>query len=274
MRPLQQRIIDELGVVPNISSESEIQNRVDFLAQYAAAAGSQGFVLGISGGQDSSLAGRLCQLAVEQLRTQGFDAHFLALRLPYGVQHDEHDAQRALEFINPDETLTFNIKDSVDAVAAEYLSATGMPLSDFTKGNVKARQRMVAQFAFAGERGMLVVGTDHAAEAVTGFFTKFGDGATDLMPLAGLTKRQGAVILEFLGAESALWQKTPTADLLDADPGQSDESSLGVSYAEIDAFLSGETVSEPVALALEERYLQTAHKRSLPVTPGDHWWRS
>jgi NAD+ synthase len=274
MQPLQKRIIDELGVSQNINPAREVSKRVDFLTEYARATDAHGFVLGISGGQDSSLAGRLCQLAAQQLRDEGRSARFVAMRLPYGVQHDEDDAQRSLSFIQADEVITFNIKTAVDAVDAEFLAATGASLTDFTKGNVKARQRMVAQFAVGGERQMLVVGTDHAAEAVTGFFTKFGDGATDLMPLAGLTKGQGAALLQFLGAEEAIWLKTPTADLLDADPGHSDEASLGLSYEQIDAYLAGETVAEPVAQALESRYLQTVHKRTLPVTPFDHWWRT
>lgn len=272
MRALQQQIIDELGVKPAIDPESEVRERVNFLVDYAQSAHAEGFVLGISGGQDSTLTGRLGQLAAEKLRSLGHTCTFLAVRLPYGVQRDEADAQRALAFIKPDEVTTFNIKNAVDVIEQEFTSATGVALSDFVKGNVKARQRMVAQFAFAGQRNMLVVGTDHAAEAVTGFFTKFGDGATDVMPIAGLTKSQGAEMLKFLGADESFWLKTPTADLLDTEPGQSDEQSLGASYAEIDAYLRGETIDPAVAEMLERRYLQTAHKRALPVTPTDAWW--
>lgn len=272
MRQLQQRIIDELGVRPEIESGQEVHARVAFIAKYVKQARARGLVLGISGGQDSSLAGRLCQLAAEQLRAEGYDCTFVAVRLPYGVQIDEDDAQLALGFINPDETITFNIKSSVDAAAEEYATALGQDISDFNKGNVKARMRMLAQFAIAGDRQMLVVGTDHAAEAVTGFFTKFGDGATDIMPIDGLTKGQGAQMLQFLEAHEALWLKTPTADLLDSIPAQSDEESLGASYRIIDAYLRGEEVPTGDAENLEARYLASAHKRHLPVTPADQWW--
>src|SRR5690606_34047939 len=112
--------------------------------------------------------------------------------------------------------------------------ALAEPLRDFTKGNVKARARMIAQYAIAGQHGHLVVGTDHAAEAVTGFFTKFGDGGADVLPLSGLTKRQGKQLLEALGAPERLYLKLPTADLLDERPGQTDETDLGISYAQID----------------------------------------
>lgn len=275
MSEMQQRIIGALGVEAEIDPAAEIERRVEFLCEYARSVpGAQGFVLGISGGQDSSLAGRLAQLAVERLRGTGRAAEFIAVRLPYGVQHDEDDAQLALSFIRPDRSASVDIAPGVDALAAEVAAAMGEPVTDFTKGNVKARARMVAQYAIAGDRSLLVIGTDHAAEAVTGFFTKFGDGAADVTPLAGLTKGQGAAMLRELGAPERLWQKVPTADLLDGEPGQSDESSLGVSYGEIDAYLRGEEVSEAAAANLERRYAATEHKRRLPVAPFDEWWRA
>src|SRR5690606_37457700 len=115
----------------------------------------------------------------------------------------------------------------------EVEAASGDELSDFNRGNIKARMRMVTQYALAGHRRMLVIGTDHAAEAVTGFFTKFGDGAADVITLAGLSKRQGRMLLQQLGAPERLYTKVPTADLLDGRPGRSDEDELGVSYEHI-----------------------------------------
>jgi NAD+ synthase len=274
MRDLQARIIEELHVEPVVDPADQVRRRIDFLKEYLAASGAKGLVLGISGGQDSSLAGRLCQLAVEELAADGRAARFVAVRLPYGVQRDEADAQLALDFIGPDEVVDFNIDDGVDGLAAEYAEAVGTPISDFGKGNVKARMRMVAQYALAGESGLLVVGTDHAAEAVTGFFTKYGDGGADLLPLSGLTKRQGRALLQHLGAPERLYDKVPTADLLDHDPGQSDEANLGLRYADIDAFLEGEEVDPGVAEQIEARFLQTHHKRAEPVSMFDAWWRS
>ncbi|MBP6684108.1 MAG: ammonia-dependent NAD(+) synthetase [Leucobacter sp.] len=273
MNELQERIIRELGAKPEIDVAAEVERRVAFLADYAAGIpGVRGYVLGISGGQDSSLAGRLAQLAVERLRERGVEAEFWAMRLPYGVQHDEDDAQLALSFIQPDHTATVNIAASVDGMVAALNDATGEPVSDFNKGNVKARARMVAQYGLAGDRGLLVIGSDHAAEAITGFFTKFGDGAADVVPLQGLTKSQGAELLRALDAPNRLWEKVPTADLLDGKPGETDESSLGVTYPEIDAYLRGETVSVAARENLERRYLATDHKRRVPVGPNDNWW--
>lgn len=273
MRPMQQQIIRDLGVSPGIDPAAEVESRVGFLVDYAKAAHAKGFVLGISGGQDSSLAGRLCQLAAERLAADGVSAEFIAMRLPYAVQRDEDDAQLALQFIQPQRTVTFNIQRAVDGFEAEYRDALGDEMMDFTKGNVKARTRMIAQFAIAGQRSLLVVGTDHAAEAVTGFFTKFGDGAADIVPLSGLTKRQGKAMMIELGAPKRLYEKEPTADLLDDNPGQSDEANLGVSYQHIDDYLEGLAVQDAVAEAIESKYLATRHKRHLPVTPTDTWWR-
>src|SRR5688500_14120133 len=93
MANLRQRIIAELGVQPVIEPATEIRRRVGFLKDYLRSTPAEGFVLGISGGQDSTLAGRLCQLAAEELRAEGQAATFVAVRLPHGVQADEHDAQ-------------------------------------------------------------------------------------------------------------------------------------------------------------------------------------
>jgi NAD+ synthase len=273
MRELQTKIINELNVSPTVDPAEEIERRIQFLVDYVKTTGASGYVLGVSGGQDSSLAGRLCQLAVERLASDGVTAEFIAVRLPYGVQHDEDDAQLAMTFIRPQREVTFNIRRGVDGFQSEYIDAVGDAMSDFTKGNVKARARMIAQYAIAGQRALLVVGTDHAAEAVTGFFTKFGDGGADVTPLTGLTKLQGRALLDALGAPSRLVLKAPTADLLDETPGQTDEANLGLSYADIDDYLEGHDVADATAEAIETRYLATRHKRETPATLFDSWWR-
>lgn len=273
MRERQAQIVADLTVRAAIDPAEEIETRVAFLADYLMTTGAAGFVLAVSGGQDSSLAGRLCQLAVEVLAGRGIEAEFIAVRLPYGVQTDEDDAQLALSFIQPGRTVTFEIKAGVDDFQTEYADAVDEPMSDFAKGNVKARSRMIAQYAIAGQHRYLVVGTDHAAEAVTGFFTKFGDGGADIMPLSGLTKRQGRALLEALDAPPRLYLKAPTADLLDEMPGQTDEANLGISYEDIDDFLEGKDVDHTVAETIEARYRATEHKRRQPVSPSDTWWR-
>lgn len=271
---LQSIIMKELNTRNKIIPRSEIRTRVEFLKDYLIRSSMNGFVLGISGGQDSTLAGRLCQMAVGELREEGLDKQFIAVRLPYGTQKDEEDAQLALSFIQPDKVKTFNIKSSVDSFEEEY-NKTSLPqsLTDFHKGNAKARMRMIAQYAIGGENSLLVVGTDHAAEAVTGFFTKYGDGGADILPLSGSTKRQGMALLKELNAPESLYLKKPTADLLDNRPGQEDETELGITYDQIDDYLEGKEVPDSVAEAIEKRYQMTEHKRQLPASLFDAWWK-
>ncbi|MBA1836246.1 ammonia-dependent NAD(+) synthetase [Corynebacterium wankanglinii] len=274
MIAMQSDIIAALGVAPTIDPDTEIARRVQFLVDYLDTTGAKGYVLGISGGQDSTLAGRLAQLAVEKRRAGGGDATFVAVRLPHGVQADEDDAQLALTFIQPDETVTVDIAPATAAMSGAVAEALGIgTLGDFNKGNVKARMRMIAQYAIAGERGLLVVGTDHAAENVTGFFTKHGDGAADLVPLAGLNKRQGAALLQHLKADPRLWEKVPTADLEEDRPALPDEEALGVTYAHIDDYLEGKHIPAEAAERLEHLWRVGQHKRHLPPGPNDTWWR-
>jgi NAD+ synthase len=277
---VRRRIISELGVKAAIEPKVEIRERIGFLKDYLRSTPAAGFVLGISGGQDSTLTGRLCQSAAEELRAEGREAAFVAVRLPYGVQADEHDAQIALEFIRPDRSITVNVKPSADTAAAEAARALREPgdgepaLRDFVRGNIKARERMVLQYAISGQLNMVVVGTDHAAEAVTGFFTKYGDGGVDITPLTGLTKRQGAALLRELGAPPSVTSKVPTADLEDDRPALPDEVALGLTYTQIDDYLEGADVPPEVAARLESIYHATRHKRSVPATPLDDWWRA
>lgn len=274
MRELQQKIIDELGVKPTIDPAAEVERRIQFLIDYLHASHTKGFVLGISGGIDSTLAGRLAQLAVERLAEQGEEADFVAVRLPYGVQADEADAQAAMDWIAAKTEVTLNIKAATQGMEEAFEAALGgEQISDFNRGNVKARMRMVAQYAIAGQRNLLVIGTDHGAESVTGFFTKFGDGGADILPLSTLDKGQNRQLLQHLGAPEALWAKVPTADLLDGKPLRTDEDELGLTYDQIDAYLQGEQIDEKAAEDLEQKYLRSRHKRTTPVEVRDTWWR-
>ena len=274
MRTLRAAIIEEMGVKPEIDPEQEIEARVGFLCDYLRASGTKGFVLGISGGLDSTLAGRLAQLAVERVRAEGGEAEFVGVRLPHRKQHDEEDAQAALRFVAADRTITYDIAPAVDGFEHGFEGATDQEISDFNKGNIKARMRMIAQYAIAGEHNYLVIGTDHGAESVTGFFTKYGDGGADVLPLFGLDKRQNRLLAKTLGAEERLWAKAPTADLLDDAPGQTDEAELGLSYDDIDDYLEGREVADAVAEQIEHRWRITRHKRTTPATILDDWWRS
>ncbi|WP_323064243.1 ammonia-dependent NAD(+) synthetase [Limosilactobacillus reuteri] len=275
MRKYQEEIINALGVNSQIDPQAEVTKRVQFICDFLQTTKMKALVLGISGGQDSSLAGRLSQLAVEKLREETGDNEyqFIAVRLPYGEQADESDAMFAInDFIKPDKIMRVNIKAATDAMVAS-LNEAGTPISDFNKGNIKARERMIVQYAIGGENKGAVVGTDHAAEAVTGFYTKFGDGGADITPLSGLDKRQGKALLQYLGAPAKLYDKTPTADLEEDKPMRPDEEALGVRYDEIDDYLEGREVSPAAAKKIESWYRRTQHKRHLPIAPYDTWWK-
>ncbi len=269
----RQAIIDEMRVLPEIDPQLEIQRRVSFIQNQLQLAGCKTLVLGISGGVDSSTCGRLAQLAVEGLNQQlsTSDYQFIALRLPYGVQQDEDDAQVALSFIRPSHSLTVNIKPGTDGVNQSVCDALQdnnlLPHAekvDFAKGNLKARARMASQYEVAGMLDGLVLGTDHSAENITGFYTKFGDGACDLAPLFGLSKRQVRHLAATMGAPESLVHKTPTADLECLSPQKEDEQVLGMSYEDIDNFLEGKEVNPISEQRLIAIYLKTQHKR-LPI---------
>jgi NAD+ synthase len=268
----KQDIINEMRVKPDINPEAEIQRRVAFIQQQLTKSGCKSLVLGISGGVDSFACGSLAQRAVENLRQQQCeDYKFFAVRLPYGIQKDEQDAQISLDAIDPDHILTVNIQPGTDAISQAVCSTleqkNQLPDTaaiDFVKGNVKARARMVSQYQIAGLVNGLVLGTDHSAENITGFYTKFGDGACDLAPLFGLSKRQVRALAAAMGAPESIIVKTPTADLECLSPQKEDEQVLGLSYDIIDDFLEGKPIPQASEERLIEIYQKTQHKR-LPI---------
>lgn len=263
-REIQLQIIEELKVKPAISPQGEVKDRVAFLRNFLRKSGLKGYVLGLSGGQDSTLAGKLAQLAMEEQDT------FVAVRLPYGIQQDAADVDDAIEFIKPTEVYDFNIKSTVDALCAEYEQVLGTPLPDYHKGNVKARVRMVVQYAIAGARNMAVIGTDHASENITRFFTKHGDGAADILPLYGISKFQGREMLKtFPDCPERAYTKAPTPDLRDDQPGMPDEMELGCSYQDIEDFLLGKEVSDKVFDIIYSFYTKGTHKTKPPITIYD-----
>lgn len=265
-------IIEEMKVKPTIDAVEEIRTRVEFIKKQLLDSGSKALVLGISGGVDSFTCGSLAQLAVKELREEQDDCLycFYAVRLPYGKQLDEEDAQRSLKYIDPDYTLIVNVGAATDAISSEvarelpYIDCLAL---DFSKGNSKARMRMLAQYQIAGMVGGLVLGTDHSAENVTGFYTKFGDGACDLAPLFGLNKRQVRELAQTFGAPVEIYNKTPTADLESLSPQKKDEDVLGITYNDLDDYLEGKTVSPAVEAKIIRQYNKTQHKRSEIPTP-------
>lgn len=263
-------IAAELGVAAHFDVEAEAAHRTKFLMELLVTVGARCLVLGISGGVDSATAALLCARAVRGLPAGR--AKFVAVRLPYGRQADDADAHLVLDTVGPDQTLTLDVAPASDALLM-HATRAGLRFPDAVRrdlvlGNIKARQRMVAQYAIAGTLDGLVIGTDHAAEALTGFFTKYGDGGVDAHPLAGLTKRRVRALGAHLGLPDSIVSKTPTADLESLRPQVPDEDVLGVTYDEIDDYLEGKPVSGSTAQALSERFRITAHKRAEPLVPS------
>lgn len=273
MRPLQAKIIADLHVQPTIDPALEVRRSVDFLKNYLLQNPQYtSYVIAVSGGQDSTLAGKLARLATQELTEEtGQTYQLIAIRQPYGQQLDEPDALAALAFIEADRVITTNIKTATDAMTLA-LRESGLVVDDMSRGSIKPKMRMIAQYAVAREYQGVVIGTDHAAEAFAGFFTKYGDGGTDINPLWRLNKRQGRAMLQALAAPAALYEKVPTADLEDDRPQLPDEVALGVSYDVIDDYLEGQTVPTALAEKIEALYLASAHKRHEPVTIYDTWF--
>lgn len=277
---MEQLIRQQMHVLAEIDPCFEITRRTDFIKQQLKNAHCKTLVLGISGGVDSTTCGRLAQLAVNQLNQENTNDQyqFIAVRLPYAAQKDEDEAQLALSFIEPTHAISINIQSGVDGLHSSTmlsLNNTGLlpddqAKLDFVKGNVKARARMVAQYEVAGLTGGLVLGTDHSAENITGFYTKHGDGACDLAPLFGLSKRQVRLLAQTLGAPAQLVQKTPTADLEELSPQKADEDALSLSYEQIDDFLEGKLNDPVVAQRLIKIYQMTEHKRKPVPTIYDN----
>ena len=236
MSKLQDVIVQEMKVKKRIDSAEEIMELKQFIKNYVQSHSFiKSLVLGISGGQDSTLVGKLVQMSVNELREEGIDCTFIAVKLPYGVQKDADEVDQALRFIEPDEIVTVNIKPAVDQ-SVQSLKEAG------------------------------IVGTDHSAENITGFYTKYGDGAADIAPIFGLNKRQGRQLLAYLGAPKELYEKTPTADLEDDKPQLPDEDALGVTYEAIDNYLEGKPVTPEEQKVIENHYIRNAHKRELAYT--------
>ncbi len=275
MGDLQRKIIEELKVLPEINPKEEVRKSVDFLKEYAKKHSFlKAFVIAISGGQDSTLTGKLVQIAVDELNEEASQQNYstIAVRLPYGIQTDEKDAQDALKFIKPNKTYTVNIKPAVDT-SVKSLADSGVEISDFAKGNEKARERMKVQYSIAAMNDAVVVGTDHAAEAITGFYTKYGDGGVDLTPIFRLNKRQGKQILAYLDCPEHLFLKTPTADLEEQRPSLPDETALGVTYELIDDYLEGKDLPDDAREIIESHYIRSQHKRHMPITIFDDFWK-
>ncbi len=237
--------------------EREIKNRVAFIRGILEQAGAKGIVYGNSGGKDSALVGILCKMACEN--TVGIIMPGSSAR-NYGS--DITDA-RALAGQFGIETRIVDLGPARLAVLDAIKKASA--ISDSAAANVMPRLRMIALYAVAASENRLVAGTGNKSEIYMGYFTKWGDGAYDFNPVADLTVTEIFDILKHLKAPDSIIEKPPSGGLYE---GQTDEGEMGVTYAAIDAFLSGEEVSDHDREVIETHHNRSRHKRNLPATLG------
>ena len=237
--------------------EKEKEKRVAFIKEMLASSGAKGIVFGNSGGKDSALVAALCSFATKNLlgvimpcaskRNFGEDKEDgLAVAAKYGV-----------------ETMIVDLTETRESL----LQAVGDPLTkNAALANIAPRLRMTTLYAIGAEKGYLVAGTGNKSERYMGYFTKWGDGACDFNPIADLAATEVFDFLRYLGAPDHVVTKAPSAGLFE---GQTDEKEMGVTYAEIDAYLRGETVSDEAKAIIERYHRASLHKMVLPPVYKD-----
>lgn len=238
--------------------EVEKNNRVAFLKQALADSGLKGFVYGNSGGKDSVLAGILCKLACDNT---------VGIMMPISDRNfgeDLRDGGEAAQQYHI-ETRTVALKESRDAVQAALEGAT--TLSEMATANLAPRLRMITLYAIAASESRLVVGTGNRSEAYMGYFTKWGDGAYDINPIADLTVTEIYAFLRYLNAPQAILTKAPSAALMD---GQTDEQEMGVTYAAIDHYMATGEANDHDRAIIERMHRTTEHKRRPAMVYSDH----
>ena len=234
-----------------IDYKAEFEKRVEFIRARLAEAHCAGIVYGNSGGKDSALVGILCKAACDN--TVGIIMP-CASRRNYGMDRD--DGMEVAEQFKI-ETRTVDLTPVREAELAALEGVT--ELTDMAIANIAPRLRMVTLYAVAHAENRLVAGTGNASEAYVGYFTKWGDGAHDFNPIADLNVTEIYEFLEYLHAPRAIIEKAPSAGLFE---GQTDEAEMGITYAAIDAYLSGKPVSDHDREVIERMHAASEHKRA------------
>lgn len=233
---------------------------VAWIRKQVATAGAKGCVFGLSGGVDSAVVGALCKKACPE--------NVLGLLMPCFSR--EEDLKHALQVAEEFSILTKQV--DLDAALAALYQAFEGKLYDGRPGelavaNIKPRLRMIALYYFANQHNYLVVGTGNKSEAVMGYFTKYGDGGVDILPLGGLLKFQVKKLAKELGIPQEIINKTPSAGLW---PGQTDEGEMGMTYTELDKIILGMAKNDLSGLdaklirKVKQNLTASGHKRSPP----------
>ena len=241
------------------------------MRERVAAAGAQGLVVGLSGGIDSAVVARLAQLAAP--------GEALGVLMPcHSDPQDERDAGLVakhfslptirIELSQPHDSLVTTVKAALESVLHSIHKARPHddPRARVPLANIKPRLRMASLYFVANSLNYLVAGTGNRSELAIGYFTKYGDGGVDLLPLGRLAKSEVRTMARELGVPTAIIDRTPTAGLWF---GQTDEAEMGFTYADLEQYLSGgpQAVSPALAMKVERLARASEHKRQLPPMP-------
>ena len=231
--------------------KSYLNDIEQFLRDYLEDSHCDTYVLGVSGGVDSSLCAALARNAVGKEKLH-------CVLMP--IDSHEDDLKDALTLVN-DLDLKYTVIDASETFRSyvETFSKNGFEFDRSTLGNLKARMRMSILYAIAQKERGLVIGTDNADERYVGYFTKHGDGAADILPIAHLLKCEVVEASKILGIRHSLAERVPTAGLF---PGQTDETEMGVKYVDLDAYLRGEKIDEASQKRIDYLHKISEHKRN------------
>ena len=228
----------------------------EFLKKYLEESHCKAYVLGLSGGVDSSLVAAIARKAV------GKDKLFCYALDIDSNPADVEDAKKVAEELD----LNLEVINLSKTYHSYLEDLKGDEFIRLTKSNLKVRMRMVALFAFAQEKSGLVLGTDNMDERYVGYFTKYGDGVADVLPIVYLTKKEVREAAEMYGLSSLLANRVPSAGLFE---GQTDETEMGVKYADLDSYLLGRKVEKSVEERIEHLHKISEHKRIPIPTPKE-----
>lgn len=239
--------------------EEKIDLTIEWLREKVKNSGTKGILVGLSGGIDSSVVAFLIKKA--------FPENSMGVILPCKSHSgDKEDAIALAEAANI-KYIEVELTSEQDSILNKVVDALGEDFEEqnkrLTDANLRARLRMSTLYAVAGAQGYLVAGTDNAAETYTGYFTKYGDGGVDILPISELTKREVYQWAEVLGVPQSVINRPPSAGLWE---GQTDESEMGTTYAMIDDFLEGKEIPEADRIIINRMHERSQHKRELP--PG------
>ena len=231
--------------------EEYLKDIEKFLKDYLENAHCDKYILGISGGVDSSLCAALAKNAVGKER-------LLCLILP--IESHKADEEDAL-LLAKELDLNYVIVDGSKIFRSyvETFKSLGQDFDRSTLGNLKARIRMSILYAYAQKYNGLVIGTDNADERYTGYFTKHGDGACDILPIANLLKGEVVEASKILGISNYLAERVPTASLFE---GQTDEGEMGITYKDLDKYILGGKVDEATEKRIQHLHRISEHKRA------------